>query len=617
MDKKSLLRICIFFTVQFSLAQTPEIIKCEPPNWWIGMKMNKVQLMVYGEHLNNITVTSSSSHLKVLRTHSIANPSYTFIDIDISPLAKPGNYELTVTSRNGKTSFRYPLLKREKLTNQHQGFDQSDVMYLITPDRFANGDTTNDNVAGMFDSLKRSEPFGRHGGDLQGIINKLEYLNDLGVTALWINPLVENNMNRASYHGYSATDLYAIDSRFGTNMLYTSFVEKAHAVGLKVIMDHVNNHIGTNHPWLKNLPTADWLNGTIENHQRPFHSKPELDDIHSDSLTRQQATNGWFDRSLADVNQQNPFVANYLKQNTIWWIEFSGMDGIREDTYPYIDPKFREEWCKSIMDEYPRFNIVGEVWVQDPAFLAPYQRGSFIPRSVKPELPSLTDFGLYDAFMKTFADSNGTIGNVFNTLAKDFLYPDPDNLVTFLDNHDITRIMYNVNGDVKRFKLAMLALLTTRGIPQLLYGTEIGMKGGKDHGLLRADFPGGFPNDTRDAFTEPGRTQLENELFKFSQGLLQIRKSHKSLQFGTLIHFKPSHETYVYFRILKNERMMVVINHHKEEQKISLSPYTHQLKGVTRLRDLVSGKEFSLIDQQEITLEGMTGGIFEIVDVKN
>jgi len=611
--KKILFGLFIAAAMQYCFAQSPQILKVEPPNWWTGMKMNTIQLMVYGKNLNDISVTSSSSRLKVLRTYPAANSSYAFIDIEISSSAQPGNYDLTVKSRNGSATLRYSLLKRTLSNNEHQGFDCSDVIYLITPDRFANGDTTNDNVAGMFDSLKRSEPFGRHGGDIQGIINKLGYLKDLGITALWMTPLVENNMNRSSYHGYSATDLYKIDSRFGTNAQYATLVTKAHELGLKVIMDHVNNHIGTNHLWIKNLPTTDWLNGTLESHQKPFHSKPELDDIHSDSLTKQRATHGWFDDKLADVNQMNPFVSHYLRQSTIWWIEFSGIDGIREDTYPYIAPQFREEWCKSIMEEYPHFNIVGEVWIQDPVFMAPYQRGSYFPRTIKPELPSITDFGLYDALLKTFADTTGKIENIFTCLAKDFIFPAPDNLVTFLDNHDIHRIMYNVNGDVKRFKLALLTLLTTRGIPQILYGTEIGMKGGPDNGTLRADFPGGFPHDERDAFTEQGRSQLENNLFIFTRQLLQIRKTHKQLQSGTLIHFKPSDEVYVYFRILNDERAIVVINHNKEGRSISLTPYLHQLAGATRLRELVSGKEITLDEKHEITLEGMSGGIFEIL----
>ncbi len=572
------------------------------------MKLNKIQLMIYGENLGGVHASSSS--LKILNTHSPANPSYAFVDIQIPVEMKAGTYSVTLRSTNGSTSFSFPVLKRPASADTHQGFDPSDVIYLITPDRFANGDTTNDNVAGMIDSVKPAEPYGRHGGDLQGAINKLDYLHELGVTALWLNPVVENNMNAASYHGYAVTDLYKIDPRFGSNELYSTLVSEAHKRQLKIIMDHVNNHIGINHPWIKNPPAPDWLNGTVANHKKVFHSKFELDDVHSDSLIKRKSTDGWFTDYMPDLNQSNPFMARYLIQNTIWWIESAGIDGIREDTYPYIDPAFRERWCKEILSEYPRFNIVGEVWIQDPVYLAPYQHGSKLSGSR--ELPSITDFGLFDAFMKAFADS-GKIENVFNCLTKDFLFPHPDNLVTFLDNHDIRRIMYHVNGDVKRFKLALVMLMTTRGIPEILYGTEIGMKGGPDHGRLRADFPGGFPDDKRDAFTEQGRTEQENDLFNFTKQLLHVRKRYKPLQTGTLIHFKPANEVYVYFRILKNEKLMVVINHNTERQQMSLIPFEHHLVNVVRLREILTGKEFDLSQKKEVELEGMTGGIFEIV----
>lgn len=605
--------ILIFFLtliIHLSFAQSPSVHKVEPPNWWTGMKHNRIQLMFYGENLNNAKAISLSPGIKVRQVHSLVNPSYMFVDIEIATKARTGEHEIKVFSKNGNTIFKFPLFNRQPPNNRHQGFDPMDVIYLITPDRFANGDTTNDNVAGMIDSLKPAEPYGRHGGDLQGIIQKLDYLQDLGVTALWLNPVVENNTTAASYHGYAVTDLYKIDARFGNNELFATLTKEASKRNLKIIMDHVNNHFSINHPWIKNLPTLDWLNGTVESHQKAYHSKFELHDVHSDSPTKQKATNGWFTDNMPDFNQSNPFVANYLIQNTLWWIEYSGIDGIREDTYPYIEPAFRERWCKEIADEYPRFNIVGEVWIQDPAYLAPYQRGSKF--SNRRELPSITDFGLFDAFMKTFADS-GKIESVFNCLTKDFLFPDPNNLVTFLDNHDIRRIMYHVNGDVARFKLALITLLMTRGIPQILYGTEIGMKGGPDHGRLRTDFPGGFPGDKRDAFTEEGRTEQENDIFNFTKQLLQIRKKYKPLQTGSLIHFKPTNEVYVYFRMLKNEQIMVIINHNKEKQQVNLIPFARHLVNVVRLREVMTGKEFDLSGKKELEVDGMTGGIFEIV----
>jgi neopullulanase len=577
----------LLFPLQ-GIAQSPSITRIEPPNWWVGMKTNAIQLLCYGEHLRNLSVVSATPSIKVKKVSS-DNPAYAFIDIVIDPRTRPGDHTFTVRTKAGNTTFTFAIQKRLPPRGRCQGFDASDVIYLITPDRFANGDTTNDSVAGYSDSLRRNDPYGRHGGDIQGIINHLDYLKDLGVTSLWINPLVENNGRWASYHGYAVTDLYKIDPRFGSNSLYQSFVREAHARGLKVIMDHVNNHIGINHPWIANLPTPDWLNGTPEQHQHSFHSKVELTDIHSDSRTQDRATHGWFTDAMPDLNQSNPHVAQYLTQNTFWWIESTGLDGIREDTYPYIDPVFRAKWCAAILKEYPQFNIVGEVWIQDPVYLAPYQAGSFFPKKFDPVLPSITDFGLFDAIARTFSDS-GSIMPVFECLTKDFLYPHPENLLTFLDNHDIQRIMNRVKGDISKVKLALTLLLTTRGIPQILYGTEIGMAGGKDHGTLRADFPGGFPGDNRNAFEEAERTPQENDLFHFTQELLRLRKSHPALARGTLLHYKPAREVYVYFRRDDNEQLMIVLNNSDVTRTVMLADYPAATDNVSTLRDLRSGE---------------------------
>jgi glycosidase len=599
----------IALLVRTSLAQPPTVARIDPPNWWVGMKQNSIQLMLYGERLSDISARSKSGRLTVKKVHRIENASYAFIDVAISQEAKPGTYAIRLRNPSGETTISYELLRRVNPTGRYQGFDARDVIYLITPDRFANGDTTNDSVVEMTDKLDRAAPYGRHGGDIQGIIGKLDYLQDLGITALWMNPMVEDNASNASYHGYAATDLYHIDPRFGTNELYKKLVDEAHKHGLKIIMDHVNNHIGINHPWIKNLPTQDWLNGTVDNHQKAFHSKIELSDLHTDSLIKSKATHGWFTDYMPDINQSNPLVARYLIQNTLWWIESTGLDGIREDTYPYIDPAFRAEWCDAIVKEYPGFNIVGEVWIQDPAYLAPYQKGSFLGKKFDPRLPSITDFGLFDAFHRVFAES-ASVSAVFECLTKDFLYPDPNKLVTFLDNHDISRIMFRVRGDVNRFKLALTLLLTTRGIPQLLYGTEIGMVGGRDHGSLRADFPGGFPGDDRDAFTPRERTERENDLFNFTRDLLRLRKEYTALSLGKLVHFKPSDEVYAYFRIHESERIMVIINVGKEKRTVDLTPFEQHFGGRSELLDLRSGRRIDVIPGMSVEIEGYQSNIF-------
>ena len=590
-------------------AQPPEVSRIDPPNWWVGMKHSKVQLMFYGDRLSLSSVKSSSADVRVDKIHRIDNSSYAFVDLVISPRAKPGSYAIRLRNESGTNTIRYELLKRTNPSGRYHGFDSHDVIYLITPDRFADGDTTNDNVAGMLDTLNRSNAYGRHGGDIQGIIDHLDYLHDLGVTTLWMNPLVEDNASSASYHGYAVTDLYRIDPRFGMNTLYRDLVDQAHKRGLKIIMDHVNNHIGINHPWIKNLPTPDWLNGAVTDHQKAFHSKIELSDIHTDSVVKSKATHGWFTDYMPDLNQSNPFVGTYLIQSTIWWIESTGLDGIREDTYPYIDPTFRAQWCRAILEEYPHFNIVGEVWILDPVYLAPYQKASYFPKAFDPGLPSITDFGLYNAFDQVFADSE-SIGRVFECLTKDFLFPAPNNLVTFLDNHDIPRIMFRLKGDMKRLNLALTLLLTTRGIPEVLYGTEIGMMGGKDHGSLRADFPGGFPGDRRDAFTEVGRTPEENDIFDFTRELLLLRKEHRALTEGTLVHFKPVNEVYVYLRVTRGERVLVVLNNSRQKQTVDLTPYQYEFGGKSELLDLRSGKRVDVIPRASVEMDGDEAGIY-------
>lgn len=592
---------------QLVLAQ-PVIHKVEPPNWWIGLKTDTVQLMVYGSDLSGVEAGFDKRGLTAVRVHESGNSSYCFVDVYIPPDARARSYSLVLTKEKWVAEFPFPLLQRDSVAGKHQGFGPEDVIYLITPDRFANGDPENDSVPGLSEQVDRSQPYGRHGGDIQGMIDRLGYLRDLGVTAIWPNPLVENR-GKTSYHGYAATDLYRIDPRFGTNELSRTFVHEAHRNGLKVIMDHVNNHIGIMHPWLENLPTGDWLNGSVASHQKSYHGKAELTDIYSDPVTKSKATHGWFTDYMPDLNQRNPFVRNYLIQSTIWWIEYSGIDGIREDTYPYIDHRFAAEWCAAIKREYPSFNIVGEVWIQDPTYLAPYQAGSCFPKQFDTNLPTLTDFGLFDAFMRVFA-GNESIGAIHGALTKDFLYPDPSVLVTFLDNHDIRRIMYHLNGNVQRLKLALTILLTTRGIPQLLYGTEIGMIGGKDHGTLRADFPGGFPGDDRDAFTREGRTAEENNIFDFTSRLLRLRKDYRSLTNGTLVHFTPQDEVYVYFRKTPGERIMVVVNNNPNERAVPLEPFAHQLEGASGLRSLMEGGEQRLGSRSEVTISGFTAGIF-------
>jgi len=608
--------LALLLSVSFAgLAQILTVNRIDPPNWWVGMKWNRVQLMIYGENLDGVAVDSDAPGVRIHAAFGSDNPSYVFIDLEISDSAAPGVHTLRLRKNKEIAHIAFPILQRKSPAGRYQGFDQHDVIYLITPDRFSNGDTTNDEVEGMLERPNRDHPYGRHGGDLRGIINALDYLGDLGVTALWINPLVENNGAANSYHGYATTDLYRIDPRFGTNELYTELVAEAHARGLMIIMDHVNNHIGINHPWVKNLPMQNWLNGTVKDHRKAYHGKIELTDIHSDSAVKVMATLGWFSDYMPDLNQQNPFVSTYLIQNTLWWVESTGLDGIREDTYPYVDQKYMSEWARAILTEYPHFKIVGEVWIPDPVYLAPYQKGSHFP-SFDSHLPSVTDFGLFDAFCQVF-EENRSITTVYDCLTKDFLFPNPYHLVTFLDNHDIKRIAYGVNGDTRRFKLALSLLLTTRGIPQIYYGTEIAMMGGKDHGTIRSNFPGGFPGDVRNAFTSKGRTDQEKDIYEYLKQMLKLRRTHRALAYGKLIHFSPVNEVYVYFRISDEENIMVAINNNVGKEKVNLSRFAHLLKDAGSLRNLESGVNIDLHSETLLEIDGMDAEMYVVADGRN
>ncbi len=583
--------------------------KVEPPNWWTGMKNDTVQLMIYGSGLSGSTVSSSANGITVLRIEPVANPSYAFVTILIDSGLAGGTYPLQFKNGDDTVTLHYPVYTRENPDGRYRGFGPDDVVYLITPDRFADGDTTNESFAGMKDGYNPGKLIGRHGGDIRGIIDHLDYFRDLGVTALWMNPMVEND-TRMSYHGYAATDLYRIDRRFGTNDLYRTLVAEAHRRGLKIILDHVSNHISIDHPWLKNLPDTSWLNGSARHHENNRHQKATLTDPHADSAARANVTDGWFQDYMPDLNQRNLLLTRYLIQNTIWWIESTGLDGIREDTYSYSDPEFLSRWAAAILREYPHFNIVGEVWLNDPVYIAPYQKGSCLSQH-ETNLPSVTDYGLFTPFMRVFGRDNADISVIYECLGKDFLYPAPDHLMTFLDNHDVTRIMSICSGDVRKVKLALTLLLTLRGIPEMLYGTEIGMEGEGDHGRIRADFPGGFPHDRRNAFTAAGRTADETALYDWTKKLLSVRKEHASFRRGELVHFPPADNCYVYFRILPAETTMVITNNSSGSKTIRTDEYKGYLSGTAHLVNLLTNESIPM--PGEIRVGGKTSMIFNIL----
>ncbi|MCB0748358.1 MAG: cyclomaltodextrinase N-terminal domain-containing protein, partial [Ignavibacteriae bacterium] len=546
-------------------AQKPTINKVEPPNWWANHSYSNVQLLVYGKNLSSVKVNSLDEKIKIENVvHS--NDDHIFIYINLTKSAFPGKYKFTFTNGEGIDTLIFQLFNRDSVKNIHQGFSNEDVVYLIFPDRFVNGDQTNDFLFNDKEEFEFRSLNGRHGGDIQGIIDKLDYLKELGITTIWVTPLLENN-TYMSYHGYAATNLYKVDPRFGTNNLYQELVKKAHDKGLKIIYDHVSNHIGINHEWVSNLPTETWINGAPNNHLPADHNKVALVDIHADKKSITDIDNGWFVDTMPDLNQTDSLLAKYIIQNTIWWIEYSGIDGIREDTYPYSNQKFMSVWAKTILEHYQNFNIVGEVWKGEPAILAAFQRDSYFPNELNTNLPAVTDFAIRDA-LYDYMSGKSDLQKIYETFGEDFVYSDLNNLLVFFDNHDIDRAMFDAKGDIAKYKQALTIVLTSRGIPQIFYGTEIGLDGGGHHGKIRAEFPGGFSNDSINAFTKTGRTEKQNEIFNFTQKLLHLRKDYSALRKGKLTQYPPKENIYVYKKVLESEEIIIFLNGNNDEKEI-------------------------------------------------
>ncbi len=602
--------LILLFASTSIFAQAMEINRIDPPNWWKGMKNNEIQLMVYGKNLEKADVMFDTDFIRTKNVHYLDNTDYCFIDIEVIPKITPGEYKLILDKAGEVVSYPFSILERDTSANIHRGFSNEDVIYLVMADRFANGNPNNDLVEGYVDTMQNIPNQGRAGGDIQGLMDKLDYIKDFGATTIWPTPLLENNTFR-SYHGYSITDHYNIDPRHGDNELYKKFVKEAHGKGLKVIVDHVSNHISENHIWMKSLPMKDWINGTMENHLSANHHKMVYTDPHADSSTIRHVHEGWFTDYMPDLNQSNKYLANYIIQNTIWWIEYAGLDGIREDTYPYSDQEFMSVWAKDVMEEYPSLNIVAEVWTGEPAFLAGYQGNSPLPKAYNSNSPAVTDFGLRDQLV-SYLNGYGSLYKIYNVFAKDYLYADPDNLVTFVDNHDVGRAMYYADSDSDRLKIAYQILLTARGIPQIFYGSEIGMKFTEDHGTLRHPFPGGFEGDSINAFTEEGRSEIENDLFRYLQKLISLRKEYSVLQSGKMTQFPPENNLFVIVRSDKHDKIVSVVNGEPGEKEIVLSGYGDILKNCNKGINLFTGEEIDL--NKPITIAGEKGIIIKIME---
>ena len=496
-----------------------QIERVEPAFWWIGMKNTQLQLLVHGSEMCNRTVTIQYPGLKIVKVNRVCSPNYLFITLQINPKeAKAGKFEI-LFKIPGKTdlSFIYELKNRRPGSSRREGFTSSDVIYLLMSDRFANGDTSNDNADSQPEKANRNNENGRHGGDIKGVHDHLDYIKELGATAIWCTPLLENNYDKTTYHGYAISDFYKIDPRFGDNAQYVDFVEASHQIGLKVIMDMVSNHCGIWSWWMSDLPMEDWIHQWFAYTQTNFKAST-IKDNHAASIDKKLFLDGWFDKSMPDMNQQNPYFWTYFIQNSIWWVESANLDGIRMDTYPYNDRDAMAKWAKAITDEYPRFNIMGETWLNNTQDIAFWQKDVVNSLKYNSQLPTVMDFAIQKAVSSCFNEHGKSweelgMNRLYNTIANDYLYANINNLLIFAENHDTQRLNYLIKGDIDKFKMTMSFLMTTRGIPQIYYGSEIGMTGNKDKGDgdIRRDFPGGWQGDSINSFTDSGRTTIQKD----------------------------------------------------------------------------------------------------------
>lgn len=595
----------------FSFAQIERI---EPPNWWENMNLNQVQIMFYGKNIaqNKVLVSNGVVITDVRKTE---NPNYLFVTIDTKDILAQN---LVFTFSNGKKSFakNFEIKPRNPQSKFRKSYDSSDVIYLLMPDRFANGNPNNDSTNDTQEKGNRSEPGGRHGGDIQGIINNLDYLKNLGVTAVWPTPLCEDNDQNYSYHGYGQSDVYKIDPRYGTNEDYVRLSQELHKRGMKNIMDYVTNHWGWKHWMYNDLPTYDWI------HQFPGYSQSNYRmatqfDPNASQIDAKNCMDGWFVKSMPDLNQSNPLVLQYLTQNAIWWIEYADLDGFRVDTYSYNDKEGIAQWTKAITDEYPHFNIVGEVWMHSQAQMAYWQKDSKIGaiESYNSYLPSVMDFTLHDAFGTVFNEDKASwdkgIIKIYDNFTNDFLYPNPNNLLTFIENHDTQRFNHLYN-DINKYKMALTLIATVRGIPQVYYGSEIGMKGNKDNGDadIRQDFPGGWNGDSNNAFTKAGRTSEQDAYHQFTAQLFNWRKTKQVIHTGKTTHYIPENNVYVYFRYNETESVMVVINNSSEKQTFKTNRFQENILKYKNGTDVLSNKTFNL--QNDITIEAKSSLILEL-----
>ena len=594
MNKKYIIIVLALFAM-LQTAFAIEVKKVEPAFWWADMKETELQVMLYGENIAKSEVSITAQTAKIKEVVKLENPNYLLLYLNLAN-AKAEKFDIILTQGKQKKVVNYELRNRKPNSSERVGFNSSDVLYLIMPDRFANGDTSNDVVKGMKESVvDRNEPFARHGGDFKGVSDHIDYISNLGVTAIWFNPVLENDMPEGSYHGYAATDYYKVDRRFGTNEEFVALVDKAHNNGLKVVMDMIFNHCGSEHFFFTDKPSSDWFNYSDKYVQTSYRTTTQYDPYVLEA-DKKWAVDGWFVETMPDLNQRNRHVAKYLIQNSIWWIEYGGIDGIRQDTHPYADFDMMAEWCATVTKEYPDFNIVGETWYGNSPAIAYWQKDSKLSAPRNSNLRCVMDFPLMGAMSKAFdEETNWEAGmtRLYEILGQDFLFANPMELLIFLDNHDTSRFFKNEEEteNFTRYKQALAFLLTTRGIPQIYYGTEIFMPADKAEGdgKLRNDFPGGWADDSKNAFRAAGRSAKENKAFDYTSKLLNWRKGNEVIAKGTLKHVAPTNGVYVYERSYNGKFVVVMISGVNEDRTMDMALYREILKPTT-LKDVISDK---------------------------
>jgi len=594
--------------------------RVEPTNWWVGLKNTSLQLLVKEDTISKSKPSISYAGVSIIKVHKARSENYLFIDLNIDASTKAGKFDIVFTFENGtKKTHTYELKTRQKSADDYIGFSSVDAIYLITPDRFSNADETNDiNKKLKETTIDRTDGYKRHGGDLKGIIKHVDYIYDLGFTAIWPTPVLTNDMQNGSYHGYAVTDYYQVDPRFGTMKDYKKLASELRKKGMKLIMDQVANHCGLEHWWMKDIPFDDWVNNQ-KNYEENIHNwngdinissnhrRTTNQDLYAAEIDRKGNNEGWFVPEMPDLNQRNPFMANYIIQNSIWWIETLGLGGIRQDTYPYPDKDFMANWAGTIMKEYPNFSIVGEEWSYNPLLVGYWQTGAKNRDGYESNLKSTMDFpmqkNIIDGLNEVESWDKGLV-KLYEGLANDFQYATPKDIMVFLDNHDKSRLYTEVKEDAVKAKMALSYMLMMPRIPQIYYGTEILMDDTAnpgDHGLIRTDFPGGWKGDKINAFSGEGLSETQKDMQTFVSKILNYRRTSKAIHNGKTIHFAPFMGTYFLFRTGENETVVHIINKNENPIAIDLKRYSEiGLEGKT-LKNMITGETFIWGDTIKLT----------------